>query len=253
MKPVPFCPVDSDYHWTVQVSSKDCSNRRAIKLPILLDYMQEAAWYNATQLGFSTIDLMSHGVTWVMNRMVLNIHRLPGHNETIDIETWPASMNKFYTKRDFRLTEGEEVLVEASSNWLVMDVDARKLIPIPSFIVDADFVVDRDNLPEPSGKLLFDTERVQKVREIQVSWFDLDINDHVNNTKIYQWLLDALDDDYLDQHNIQSMDVLFKHEIKLGDRLRSESYWDEQQDMWCHALIHCETRVLHAVAVSGFD
>lgn len=91
------------YHHTFQVSSTDCTKDQTIKLPCLIQHMQEAAWVNATSLGFSSIDLLKKGTTWVMNRMHTNIHRLPRHREKIIVETWPAGMDKYFTKRDFKV------------------------------------------------------------------------------------------------------------------------------------------------------
>lgn len=243
---------ESDYYWNVTVGSNDCSNQKCIKLPVLLDYLQEAAWHNATQLGFSTLDLMKNGITWVMNRMQVKVHQMPGHNQKLKIETWPASMDKYYTKRDFRVYAGDKVLVESASNWLVMDIAERKLIAIPDYIKDAGFVVDRNNLEAISGKLTYDDTKSERSTNLQVSWFDLDINDHVNNTKIYQWILEGLGSDFLNTHELTFIDILFKHEIKQNDQLISRSYYDEAADKWKHALINADNSMVHAVAETTF-
>lgn len=244
---------ESDYFWNVTVGSKDCTNQKSIKLPVLLDYLQEAAWHNATQLGFSTLDLMKNGITWVMNRMQVHVQRTPAHNQQLKIETWPASMDKYYTKRDFRVYTGEELLVTSASNWLVMDVKNRKLIAIPDYIKNAGFVVERDNLEPIFGKLSYEVERSERSTSIQVSWFDLDINDHVNNTKIYQWILEALGADFLNVHELSFIDILFKHEIKQNDQLVSYCYYDAEVGKWKHALINAVDSKVHAMAETIFS
>lgn len=187
-----------------------------------------------------------------MNRMQVYVHQLPLHNSALKIETWPASMNKYYTKRDFKVREGDEVVVESTSNWLVMDIETRRLIAIPEYIKDAGFVLDRGNLPEIDGKVTYDETRTERQSDIQVSWFDLDINDHVNNTKIYQWILEGLGSDFLNVNSIRYVDILFKHEIKKDDILKSLCYWHEESGRWKHALMNAETKQLHALAESEF-
>lgn len=245
---------DSIYYHHLQVSSKDCTKHKTIKLPNLLDHMQEAAWSNATKLGFSTIDLMENNITWVMNRMRLEIRRLPRHQEHIKVETWPADMDKYFTKRDFRVWSDEgELLVEAASNWLVMDINERKLIAIPDYIKEANFTVDRNNVIPISDKVKYDAKRTERTKDIQVSWFDIDINDHVNNIKYYQWVLDSLGGEYLDNHQLKKIDITFKHEGKYGDTFVSKSYFDQEENAWLHALDHAKTGVSHIVAKSWFD
>ncbi|WP_456459516.1 acyl-[acyl-carrier-protein] thioesterase [Reichenbachiella sp.] len=244
---------DAIYYHNVQVSSKDCTKHKTIKLPNLLDHMQEAAWSNATKLGFSTIDLMENNITWVMNRMRLEILRLPEHKEEIKVETWPAAMDKYFTKRDFRVwSKGGELLVEATSNWLVMDIKERKLIAIPDYIKDANFIVDRNNVSPISEKVKYVPNKTERSRDIQVSWFDIDINDHVNNIKYYQWVLDSLGGEYLDSHDLRKIDITFKHEGKYGDTFISNSYQGEESNVWMHSLDHAETGVSHIIAKSWF-
>lgn len=216
--------------------------------------MQEAAWSNATALGFSTVDLMENNITWVMNRMRLEIYRLPIHKEKIKIETWPAGMDKYFTKRDFRVwSEEGELLVEAASNWLVMNINTRKLIAIPSYIKDANFVVERNNVVPIIDKVKYNAASTANAKNIQVSWFDIDINDHVNNIKYYQWILDSLGGEYLDNHRLIKIDITFKHEGKYGDEFMSKSYFDEEKKCWFHSLEHSETGVSHIVAKSWFE
>lgn len=245
---------DSIYYHDLQVSSKDCTKHKTIKLPNLLDHMQEAAWSNATKLGFSTIDLMENNITWVMNRMRLKILRMPKHREEIKVETWPAGMDKYFTKRDFRVWSKEgELLVEATSNWLVMDIHERKLIAIPQYIKEANFTVDRNNVSPIAEKVKYNPSLTERTKDIQVSWFDIDINDHVNNIKYYQWLLDSLGGEYLGNHDLKKIDITFKHEGKYGDAFVSKSYFDQESKAWLHSLDHKETGVSHIVAKSWFD
>lgn len=245
---------DSIYFHQLRVSSKDCTKHKTIKLPNLLDHMQEAAWSNATALGFSTVDLMENNITWVMNRMHLEIHRLPNHKEEIRVETWPADMDKYFTKRDFRVwSKVGELLVEATSNWVVMDINERKLIAIPTYIKAANFVVDRNHVTPITGKVKYDDNLTERSKDIQVSWFDMDINDHVNNIKYYQWLLDGLGGEYLESHQFKKIDIIFKQEGKYGDEFVSKAYFDQEQGCWLHSLNHCKTGVSHIVAKSWFE
>lgn len=242
------------YYYSFKVSSKDCTKHKRIKLPNLLDHMQEAAWSNAIALGFSSIDLMENNITWVMNRMQIEFFRLPEHREKVKVETWPAGMDKYFTKRDFRVWDAnDEILVQATSNWLVMDMDTRKLIAIPEYIKEAGFVVDRNNMAPIDGKVKFDPAKAEYAKDIDVSWFDIDLNDHVNNIKYYQWILDSLPYEVLDRKRLKKIDITFRQEGKLGDQFVSKSYYNESDQSWLHGLDHRTTGASHIVAKSWFE
>ena len=245
---------DSIYHCHFHVSTRDCDNRETLKLLSLLDYLQEAAWYNASRLNFSTHDLLKHGITWVMNRMKIQFHRMPNHQEKFTVETWPAGMDKYYTQRDFKVwDERGNLLIEATSNWLVMDVKERRLIPIPDFIKDARLVENRGNQDAASGKIKFVHEQVENSKLIEVSWFDLDINDHVNNVKFYQWLLDSFDGEFLQNNELKEIDVIFKHEAKYGDSFESKSYFVPNENLYYHCLFNKKSGLESVLAKARFE
>jgi len=245
---------ESIYFQRFQVASKDCSFCQEIKLPSLLDYMQEAAWSNASKLGFSTLDLLKNDITWVMSRMKIMVKRLPRHNENIKIETWPSGMDALFTKRDFRVWgETNEILVEAASNWLVMDINERKLIKIPDYIQEAKFIVDRENLPRISGKIKYADHFTQNEIAVSASWFDLDINNHVNNTKYFEWLLESLGGEFLATNELVEMDIAFKQEGRYGDAFISKNYFDKEQGCHFHSLEHQTTGQKHVIAKTIFQ
>ncbi|MFY0628166.1 MAG: hypothetical protein JXR07_17845 [Reichenbachiella sp.] len=245
---------DPKYFSNHQVSTKDCTQARTIKLTCLLDSMQDAAWMNATALGFSTLDLLNNNMTWVMNRMNISFYRYPVDNEKYTIETWPSSMNKYITTRDFRIRdENDKVLIEATSNWLVMDIIERKLIPIPDYIKEAGFTVDHGNIEPGKTKLKFDSSKVLNEKRIVVSWFDLDINNHVNNTKFYQWILDSLEGDFLNTHELKEIEIVFKHEGKYGDAFLTQSYLESIEGQYLHRLVNEKSGQESVVAMTMFD
>lgn len=244
---------DSIYYSYHQVATKDCTHHRTIKLTSLLDCLQDAAWKNAMHLGFSTLDLLKNDITWVMNRMKIQFNRYPSDNEEFTIETWPSGMNKYYTTRDFKVWDSKQgLLAKATSNWLIMDIKERKLISIPDDIKGANFIVDRGNVEAASGKFKYDLKKTTLEKQINVSWFDLDINDHVNNTKFYQWVLDSLDRDFLDNHQLKEIDIVFKHEGKYGDQFTSKSYFESNEGVYYHTLINKDTGLEHVSAKTCF-
>ncbi|MEM9327944.1 MAG: acyl-ACP thioesterase domain-containing protein [Bacteroidota bacterium] len=205
-------------HFQVRHSETTPNNR--ISLPALVSLMQEAAWNNALDLGYSVYDLMNHGVTWVLYRMELEVFRYPGHRARLSVTTWPSAQDRLYTYRDYRLHDESRVLLaQATSAWLVLDIEKRKVVPVPSFIKEAEFPQDMDRLP-------WDGQKLEDLREptleypIQVRWHEEDANGHVNNAHYLEWIMESLPLTFRQNHLLQKLVITFKHETHAGATLR---------------------------------
>lgn len=244
---------ESVFFDSFKLKATETDHSRRIKAPYLLGYMQEAAWTNATKLGFSTYDMLKENITWVVNRMYVEFIELPTYPQTLEIETWPSDLDKYFAYRDFRVfDENKKLMVRATSNWLVLDVNTRKLITIPDHIREARFSVNRSAMEKIKGKCLYDDSKTQKEYLIHVSWFDLDVNNHVNNTNYFRWILDPLEKDILESRTLKSIDITFKAEAGYGDQLISQSY-GMGDGAYAHQIVNQSSGKVVIVAHSKFD
>lgn len=243
---------ESVFFDSFKIKATDTDRLRRIKVPYLLGGMQEAAWANATKLGFSTYDMLKENITWVVNRMYVEFVELPTYPQTLSIETWPSDLDKYFAYRDFRVfDENKKLMVRATSNWLVLDVNTRKLITIPEHIREARFSVDRGAMDKIRGKCVYDETKTQTEYPIHVSWFDLDVNNHVNNTNYFRWILDSVGQAVLEERTPKSIDITFKAEAGYGDQLVSQSY-GLSSDGFAHQIINQSTGKVLIVAHSKF-
>lgn len=207
-------------------------------MPALVSYMQEAAWENTRDLGISMYDLLERGLTWVLQRMRVEMFRYPEHGESVTIETWASGRERVFLHRDFRIyTSGNELLGQATSVWLVMDVVKRQLVSVPEFITQVEVVPTHEPLPFAKGKLP-QLQEPRFTQHIPVRWHDIDLNRHVTNTRYLQWALDTLPLELLEQHELQQLDIIFKAESILGDTVTSaaEPATQEEGSLYLHQL-----------------
>ena len=243
---------ESAYFDTFRMRSNEVDNQRRIKIPALISCMQEAAWSNAEKLGFSSYELLKRDITWVINRMHIEFFTLPTYPHTLTVETWPSGLDRLFAYRDFRaFNESKELIARATSNWLVLNVKTRKLTPVPDDIKEADFSVDRNEMDKVKDKLHFDVKQTTNEKRISVSWFDLDWNNHVNNTHYFRWVLDALDEDTLACRLLQSLDITFKAEAVSGEDILSQCY-AIGKNSFAHQLVNSESGKVLVVAKSVF-
>jgi medium-chain acyl-[acyl-carrier-protein] hydrolase len=147
-----------------------------LRLLSLINYLEEAAWRNSHALGFSVNHLLEKGVSWVMQRLKLDVIHWPEHNDQVLVDTWASGLDRFFTYRDFKIyNDQRELIATAKTNWIVLDIATRRMIRIPDFIKDARFSIERDNLPLLSDKIIRSKE-LQKLLKYQVLERDIDRN-----------------------------------------------------------------------------
>jgi acyl-ACP thioesterase len=207
----------------VRVRSYETDPNGRLQAPILCRYLQEAATIHAAQLGVSVGALVADGVAWVLTRLRLTMDRWPGAEDEIVIRTWPEASNRLITERRFEIRDvADEVLGSALTLWLVMDLEKRRPIRLPSTVVEAlsrhDLAGRPTRLPEIETAGSLDHEASFTVRRS-----DLDLAGHVNNTSYVEWALEAVPDALWACHELARLDISYLTECRRGSSVRSGS------------------------------
>ncbi|MHC2990655.1 acyl-ACP thioesterase [Pontibacter sp. HJ8] len=210
-------------------------------LPALVGYMQEAAWDNTATMGISMYELLERGMTWVLQRMRVEMFRYPRHREAITVETWASGRERVFLHRDFRVYSAErELLGQATSVWLVMDVVKRQLVSVPDFITAIEVVPGQEPLPFAKGKLPQLLE-ARYEEHMPVRWHDIDLNRHVTNTRLLQWVLETLPATVPEKQQLKEVDIIFKAESTLGDTVVATAGPADGASTYLHKLTSTET------------
>jgi len=202
-----------------KVRSSEVDQRGKATIPAIINYLQEAAWNHAYDLGYSIYDLQEKGITWFIHRLGLEIINYPDHLSIVEVETWPSGSDKYCCYRDFRLfDENKGQIGRATSNWLVFDIKKRKLIPVPEYLIKQVPTIDYDSLPRISSKMRMNIiEGIQK--EFEVNHHHMDLNGHTNNMYYVQWIAESMNNEILKNKFLRKLDITFKSESFAGDKL----------------------------------
>ncbi|MCO6541491.1 MAG: acyl-ACP thioesterase [Lactobacillus sp.] len=171
-------------------------------------------------VGIDSQQMVQHGIGWVVTKYHLEVQRLPLIDEQIKITTQANSYNKFFCYRTFTVQDaaGNELLT-LISNWVMMDIKERKLMPIvPKVMEQIDCEYSEDVWRFPRIKRIKDAK--QK-KQYQTRFFDIDVNGHVNNAVYLDWMLDSLGRDFLLSHQIKSLDIKYDREVAYGQTVQS--------------------------------
>lgn len=175
----------------------------------LAGLFQEAAWQHAQILGVAFTE-ENRDLFWALHRLGVRVHRRPRWGETITVTTWPSRIERLFAMREYAIygdslsgtdrpdrdgSSPGELLVEASSSWLVLRVvDSRPVPParvFPQGDLQEEYAVELPlgKLPAISPENALDRlSRGAQWHRVRPS--DADRNEHVNNARYAQWFAD---------------------------------------------------------------
>ena len=206
------------YEQSYNIRTYEIDSSKRITVPALVTLMQETAMQQVVKLKVSLWDLEALHMSWVMMRMQLKIKRLPLLGEPLTITTNPAGFEKFFTYRDYRVYgDNKELIATASSTWLMMDTEKRKMTRIPDFILKYEPPTDQPFLDRPLNKLPILDKELSPKTNLKVNWHDLDFNEHLSNVSYIKWMVETMDDNYLRKGELRQMDIFFRSEALWKD------------------------------------
>ncbi|MBC36010.1 MAG: acyl-[acyl-carrier-protein] thioesterase [Bacteroidetes bacterium] len=188
----------------------------------LMCMLQDAASVHAIKLGFGYEDMKSSGIFWVLSRQKIIMKRWPDWREKVQIKTWTKPVESFYAYREFQVLADGQVIGECSTMWLILDSNTHR----PK---KADFLNETVK-PHLDDSLNFTAGKVVKPEETNVDASflvrnsDIDMNQHVNNTKYAQWVLDSIPFDLHSKFTLKEFEINFLNESFLGDEIEVSSH-----------------------------
>ena len=120
----------------------------------------------------------------------------------------------------FRVSDVEtgEILVRASSQWVLLDTLKNRPLAITKRIEWFDLIEDRavdTNFPK------LPTVDVPQISISQIIRSDdIDLNNHVNNAVYPTWIFDALPSEFLSKHTLTKIQIQYKYPAKHGDDIQ---------------------------------
>lgn len=232
---------------TFNIRASEVGSRGQITLPALCALLQEVAGNHALKLNFDISQLHEQDLTWVLHRMDIKIDRYPNWREKISIETWPAAGDALRAYRNYRILDEEgKQIGSCLSYWMMINLNTRKPTRMPQEVLDLR-LSDIDHVMPVKSERLKPFEDADHSKKFVVRNSDLDMNDHVNNARFVEWLMETYDEEkaYL----IKNMDIIFLRESRAGDMITSERKIEEHQN-YRHQLKNQDGNILALAACS---
>ena len=185
-----------------------------LRLDAMFNMFQEMAVLHTHQVGFELKDLLNEGKTWVLNRVLVRISQLPRLEEGVIKNTWSRKIHRFKGLRDYEICLKQKPIITASSMWVYVDGKKARPVRVPGDLEKRYGSVSRQAVDVDLENLRYKsvTNPDQSI-SIATRVSDYDINGHVNNAVILQYLETALFRLLKKEDCLREIQILFLKEI----------------------------------------
>lgn len=203
------------FQFDAHVRYSEVDHRGLLTLPKLIDYFQDCSTFQSEALGVGMLWLKEHRRAWVLTHWQIVVERYPRLAEPITVGTFASSFKGLTATRYFFLKDATgEIIAKANSSWALLDLEKGRLTrPAPE---DTDAYGVHDPLPMPEeDRRVRMPDTLDALDPITVLRYQIDTNEHVNNSQYVQMALELLPRDI--EHARVRVD--YKHAAVLGDTI----------------------------------
>ncbi len=165
----------------------------AMKLPVLLDILQDMADRDAHRMSMTVADLLPKGLSWVLRQYRVVVDRYPGYESMLRVKTWHEPRRNLHSIRTFEVRDASGPVASAWTSWILIDTVRGRPLRLDRHATE---VYTKEACPVEG-----EAPSLPVVRDFAYDTFfsvrrwDLDRNAHVNNAVYFSWAIEAVSDD----------------------------------------------------------
>lgn len=202
----------------VRAFEVDANDR--IKVSAIIDYFQDAASNDAERLNFGYTNFVPKGLIWVLSWAKFEFIRYPKFMEEVKIQSWGKKQHKLYSIRDYLLLDSnDEIICRGTSAWLLLDSKTHRPKILTQIFPEITMHSSKDALADLPEKIN-SSYSIKVIYKTMIRYSDIDLNQHANNAKYIEMMLDCFNIDYHSNHSISFLVVSFTAESKFGDEIQ---------------------------------
>ncbi len=197
-----------------------------LTLDAVLKYFQDCAVFQSEDLGCGIEELKKNHMVWFLSSWQICIGEYPVVADRINVSTWPYGFQRMMGERNHTISTPEgKILAWGNSNWVLMDTQKQRPIPVPGDLIDRYTLEEPFPMEYMSRKIAVPKEGKQEA-PVEITRAYLDSNNHVNNARYVQ-----IAEEYLPEgFTIQQLRAEYKRQALLGDHIyplvaRTEEEW----------------------------
>jgi medium-chain acyl-[acyl-carrier-protein] hydrolase len=238
---------DSIYEKDYKINSLNMNTNKKLGLVGILGILQDVTGEHALRLGFGYEELRKRGFFWVLVRQKLRINSWPNWNDLVLVKTWTKPVFGIYAIREYEIFVNNQKIGDCSTTWMILDSETRK----PKKIENSDnlFRPRTDYSLDYSAEKVSIPNEMNSIKTFEVRISDLDMNNHVNNIKYTQWILDSIPFTYHQRFMTKEYEINFSGETFLDDKIETISNIEKLESNKNHEVFFKVNRVTDSKTV----
>ena len=201
---------------TIRMSDADYSLK--LSFPDIFAACMDLASDHSDILKNSEPYISPMGLYWVVAKTKIRIHRRPEWNETVTESTWPTKPNRIRENRDYLFTKDGETLVEAVTEWAIVDRNIGRLTMIDRVYPEGFAFEERELFPEGFTRFTDDFPEEPFAR-YTVRSVDIDFEGHMNNVSYLRAMFGLFSRAELDAMAVKEVEIDYKSSCYEGQTL----------------------------------
>lgn len=199
---------------TIQAHEADFTNK--LRIDSLFILLQDTAASHADILNLGYKTLTRHNLAWVLIWAKVEIETFPNFGDEIRIRTWPKKKYKLYSLRDFYIYINEQIICKATTAWLPINMKSKRIIDTSALPAPINYMENESAINELPQKISQQDSR-EFVLNKKMRYTDLDLNQHVNNIKYIELIMDSFSKGQYEKFQLKSISINFASESKYDD------------------------------------
>lgn len=206
----------------------------------MLMLLEETAADHCYDVNYSLYDLVAQNVGWVLLSGVMEMIRYPKYKEKITIRTWLSSYSMIKGFRENVIFDEQgEIIGRSRGLWVFFDIERRRPIQIFDAIKEGWSSDSTLSIEHNISKKIEVLDVANFSKKFKVNRFDTDMNEHVNNIRYLQWLMESLPKEIVDNFFLVKIDGRFITEALYNDTIISLTKGD------------VENSFIHSIKIQG--
>lgn len=205
-----------------EINFTQCAPNGFLKYVDLCNLLQLTAAEHSILGGLSFNDMQQHHQAWVLSRIRVEIETLPKWMDKVVVTTWIELLDGNKSIRNIEMYLDGKKIVGATTYWAVLNTKLRKSEPLALPHEHFEKYAERKATSQSFSRINV-LQETDKIAERTVVLSDLDIVNHVNNTKYLEWCLDTLDPKMILKQEIKNLEMNFLRELNWKDQVELHS------------------------------
>ncbi len=170
------------HNYEAKVGYSEIGQNGSMTIGAMIDRMQDSSNLHSQEIGDGFEDLGSRGRAWLVNSWQIVFCKPLKMGDLMRVSSWAYGYDKMFGYRNYMIQDDNgEICVKASARWILFDVEKQRILRIKPEDIEMYGIEEKIDMEYTSRKVSI-PKHAETVDEIKIRGYQIDTNNHVNNS-----------------------------------------------------------------------